>query len=109
MVIRADILITSVFHTKAAWNRTQLNEAKALIQMSRVYIAFDNSIKLQHTKAKLPAHTQAIEHQFLSDVLSSCIRCNSIACIADMSASAHIVGMEDVQSQNFPFSSATPV
>ena len=61
-------------------------------------IAFHNRIELKNLEAKFFAFLKAILNKLLSDMLPPCIRGYSITGIADMSTSADIVWVKDVQT-----------
>lgn len=100
MVVRTDVLIMTVFHPEATGNHAQLDKAKTFIEMSRVNIAGNNSIKLQDAEAMEFSLNKTVGDQFLSDMKSPCLGADCIAGIADMTAPADIIRMKNVKSQN---------
>ena len=100
MIIGTNILIMTVFHPEATGNHAQLDKAKTFIEMSRVNIAGNNSIKLQDAEAMEFSLNKTVGDQFLSDMKSPCLGADCIAGIADMTAPADIIRMKDVKSQN---------
>ena len=102
MIIGTNILIMTVFHSETTGNHAQLDKAKTFIEMSRVNIAGNNSIKLQDAEAMEFSLNKTVGDQFLSDMKSPCLGADCIAGIADMTAPADIIRMKNVKSQNIP-------
>ena len=102
MIIGTNVLIMTVFHPETTGNHAQLDKAKTFIEMSRVNIAGNNSIKLQDAEAMEFSLNKTVGDQFLSDMKSPCLGADCIAGIADMTAPADIVGMKNVKSQHIP-------
>ncbi len=100
MVIRTDILVVPIFHSEAFRYCSELHKAQSFIQMSRMYVAFYNGVKLKHLKAVFAGFFQAIHYQFLSDVLSTAFCIYRIAGITDMSAPADVIRMQDIQTDD---------
>ena len=90
----------TVFHAESSGNSAKLGKSQPFIKVPRMCIAFHDSIKLKHPEAQFPAYVQTIQHQFFTYMLSARIRCNGIAGIADMAATSHVVGVEDIQPQD---------
>ena len=67
--------------------------------MPRMDIAFHDGIELQDLEAQPAGFLHAVLHQLFSYVKASGSRGYGIACVADVTAAADIVRMEDVQSQ----------
>ena len=95
-VIRTDILVMSVLHSESAGNCPKLFEAKAFVKMSCVYVGFHDSIELQNSETQSPPLFQTIKDKLLTYMLSSNSGWDCIACVADMAASADIIGMQDI-------------
>ncbi|MPM96925.1 hypothetical protein SDC9_144095 [bioreactor metagenome] len=55
---------------------------------------------MQKAEPKLPSRRHTVCDQCFSNALSALILPNGIACVADMSATANIVGMQNVQRHN---------
>ena len=100
MIIRTDIFIMTILHTKAFRNCSELNETEPFIKMPCMDICRHYSIELKNTKAVLLSLKQTIRNKLFADVQSPALRFNSIACIADMTAPAHIIRMQDIQTIN---------
>ena len=64
-------------------------------------IGSHNSIKLQNTEALFMCLSDAVPDQLLPDVQSSFFSAYRIAGITDVSASSHIVGMQDIETKYF--------
>ena len=62
----------TVFHPETTGNHAQLDKAKTFIEMSRVNIAGNNSIKLQDAEAMEFSLNKTVGDQFLSDMKSPC-------------------------------------
>ena len=69
--------------------------------MPGVYVRSHHGVELKDLKPDVLCLTQTVGHQFFTNVQSSFIRADRIAGIADVSAPADIVGMEDVKAQDF--------
>jgi len=90
-----------VFHTKSARDRSERDKPEPLIQVPRVYIGGDHSVELHNFKIMLPGLRKAVEHQLFADVLSPAPGAHRKARVADMSASADVVGMQNIHSVYF--------
>ena len=73
-VIRTDVFIMPVFHTKTIWDNTQLREAYSFVKMSCVDISFNNSVELQYAKTDVFRFLNAVLDKFLADMLSTASR-----------------------------------
>ena len=51
MIIGTNILIMTVFHPETTGDHAQLDKSETFIEMSRVNIAGNNSIKLQNAES----------------------------------------------------------
>ena len=100
MIIRTNILITSVFHTESIRDCPELHNSKSFVKMSCMHICRYDCIKLQDTESMLLPLFQTIKNQFFSDVKSSALRTDRITRITDMSASSHISRVENIQPPN---------
>ena len=74
MIVWADILVVPILHTKSSRNRSELDKAKPLIKMPRMYVAFDHCIELQYPESECSFHFQAVYYQLLANVLAAGIR-----------------------------------
>lgn len=73
-----------------------MGEADPLVQMSGVDITLDNSVELKNLIAYFFRPCDAVKHELFTDMLPSAFGADGIARVADVSASADIVGMKDV-------------
>ena len=51
MIIGTDVLIMTVLHTETTGNHAQLDKSETFIEMSRVNVAGNNSVKLKDAEA----------------------------------------------------------
>ena len=91
----------SVFHPEPTRNYSQLLETKALVQMTGVNIRCHNSIELKNSESVFSALQQAVLNQLFPYMQSARLGTDGIACVADMTAPANIVWMENIQSIYF--------
>ena len=98
MIVRADVLVMTVLHSEAARNGSELFESKTFIQVSGMRIALNDSVELQNPEAVFCTLFQAVQNEFLTDVLTAEFGTYGIACVADVSASADIVRVEDIET-----------
>ena len=63
-----------ILHMEPSRDHAELLEAKTLIQMSRMNIAFYNRIELQHTESKFSPFFKAIKYKLFTYVLSPVFR-----------------------------------
>ena len=68
--------------------------------MARMEIRRNNRIKLKNSKAVFLSLLQGILHKLFAYMQSSGGRTDGIACIAYMTASADIIGVQDLESEN---------
>ena len=61
-------------------------------------IALNDSVELQNPEAVFCTLFQAVQNEFLTDVLTAEFGADGIACVADVSASADIVRVEDIET-----------
>ena len=86
----------SVFHSESLWDRSQLNKADPLVQMSCVKIGFHHRIELQHLEAERFRSLHTVQNQLFTDMQPSAAGSHGVARVADMSASADVVRVKDV-------------
>lgn len=101
MIIRADVFITSVLHAKPLRDYAKLHKSQPFIQMPGMNVRSNDRVKLQDAKTVCRSLHQTILHQLFPNVQAACILTNGIAGIADMTASTHIIGMQNIQAINF--------
>ena len=68
--------------------------------MARMEIRRNNRIKLKNSKAVFLSLLQGILHKLFAYMQSSGGRTDGIACIAYMTASADIIGVQDIESED---------
>ena len=90
----------SVLHPKAIRDNAKLSKSDPLVQMTGMDVALNNSVELKNFEAYFlrPRHT--VKHELLADMLTPAFRADSVARIADVSASSNVVGMQDVQADD---------
>lgn len=90
----------SIFHLKAPWNCSKLEEAKAFIQLPGMTIGCNNSIKLHKAEMMAFCLPKTVHHQLPPNLLSAFLAGNRITGICNMPAPANIIGMKNIQAQN---------
>ena len=73
---------------------------RALVQVPRVCVAGDDGVELQDAEAVRPALPETVGHQLFADVQTARFPLDRVAGVADVSAAADVVGMQDVQTVN---------
>ena len=68
--------------------------------MARMDIAFDDGVELEHAESVRLGLGEAVKHELFADVHPAAVRTDGIAGVRNVTAAPHVVGMEDVQSQN---------
>ncbi len=101
MVIWADILEAAVLHAEALRYGAKLHKSEALVKVAGMDIALHHGIELQNTEAVELCLLKAVKHQLLTDMEPARPGSDRVACIADMAASSDIVGMENIQTEDF--------
>ena len=96
MIIRADILVMSVFHAEAAGDDTERMKTKALIQVPRMRVAGDDSVELQDAEAVRPALFETVGNQLFSDMQAARCALDRVAGVADMSTAANVIGVQNI-------------
>ena len=99
-VVGTDVFIMAVFHQKAAGNCAELHKPESFVKMAGMGIAFNDGIELKNAEAVNICLVQAVLHQLFADVLSSQIASYAIGRVADMPASADVVGMKNIETVN---------
>ena len=101
MIIEADILIRSIFHSEPLRHRSDLHKTQSFIQMTGMNIIFYHSIELQDSKAMLFCLCKTICNQFFADMSAAATGIDSIACICNVPTAADIIGMQDIKPHDF--------
>ena len=70
MIIRANVFIVPILHSKSSGDCSKLNKTQPLVQMPGRSIAFNNSIELENTEAKILCDLQAVQNQLFTDMLT---------------------------------------
>ena len=93
----------AVFHSKPFRDGAELDKSETFVQVARMSVAFDNGIELQDSKSVLFSLFKAVLHEHFADMLASGFWRNRIACIRNVTATAHVVRVQNVQAENFAF------
>lgn len=96
--MRDNILVFAVLVQKSARNHAKLCESQLFVQRQRALVALDDCVELQHAESARFALFQAVRDEFFTDMLSAHGLFDGVACVADMTAAAHIVRVQDVQT-----------
>lgn len=96
-----DVLVVAVLHEEALGDSAQAGEAQALIEVQGVDVCGHDGVELEDAEAKPGTHDQRVIDELLADVLPASGRANGIAGVANVAASAHIVGVQDVEADEF--------
>ena len=89
----------SVLHPESLWYGAQRDEAQPFIEMSCMDIGGDYCVELQNPETVKPSLMKTVKNQLFPDMISPQRGADGVACVAQMTASADIVGMQDVKSQ----------
>ena len=100
MIVRTYVFILSVLFPKSFRNRSQLDKTKPLIKMPCMNISRNDSIELQYPEPVLFPLDKAVQHQSFANMHPPSFWADRITCIAYMPTSSHIVGMQNIQSEN---------
>ena len=68
-----------VLHSKTFRNGSELDKSEAFVQVPRVRVAVDDSIKLQDSEAELFSLFETVLHQLFADVLAPGFRSDRVA------------------------------
>ena len=96
--MRNNIGKAAIGHAKAAGDDRHFGEPELLIQRQSGSVGCHDRIKLQNAKAECLCLLQAVAHKRFTDMPAPCRRGDSIRSVANMPASAHIVGVQDVKT-----------
>ena len=96
-----DVLVVAVLHEEALRDAAQLCEAQALIEMQGMDVGSHDRIELHEAEAQSGAHSQRVFHKLFADVQPAFVRPDGIAGVGDVTASAHVVGVQDVETDKF--------
>ena len=95
-----NILVMAILHAEALWNNTELGKAQSFIQMQGMDIGGHNGIELEYAETKAGSRFQRVLHQLFANMKSTLALFHGITRIADMTAPAYIVGMENIETYN---------
>ena len=73
-VVRADVGEGAVLHAEAARNGSELGEAKTLVEMPRVDVAFDHGVELEDAEPVLLRLCKAVKDELFADVPPTALR-----------------------------------
>ena len=88
----------TILHAETLWNNTELGKSQSLIQMQSMDIGGNDGIELKYAETKTGACFQRVLHQLLANMKPTLTLLDSVAGIADMTATAYIVGMENIET-----------
>ena len=87
-----------VFHAESAWDGAQLFEAEAFVEVSCVDVGGDDGVELHDAEVMGDALFQTVTDKFFTDMKPAAVTTDSVAGVADMSASSYIIRMKNVQA-----------
>ena len=96
--MRDNVLIFAVFVQKSARNHAKLCESQLFVQRQRPRVALNDCIELQHAESARFPLCNAVLYQFFTDMLSAHGLFDGVAGVADMAAAAHIVRVQNIQT-----------
>ena len=70
----------------------------ALIKMPRMNVPLDNGVELEDAESVRFRLGETVQHKLLADMASPTIGAHDLACVCDVSAPSHVVGMKDVKT-----------
>ena len=79
VIVRADIFVMPVFHSKTFRDGSELDKSEAFVQVPRVRVGFDDGIELQYPEAALFSLFETVFHEHFADVLAPGFRSDRIA------------------------------
>ena len=101
VVKKNDILVMSVFHVKTAGNSSKPHETEFFIKMERRMVRRNHSVELHKPESEFGGFLEGMGYDCFADMPVADVGSDRIACVGNMSASADIVGMEDIKSDSF--------
>ena len=90
------IFINIVYIAEALGNHSQLGEPEFFIQIQRRLIACHYGVELQDFISGIAGLLHTIFDQHFADVLPPALRQHGVRGVADMTAAAHVIGVEYV-------------
>lgn len=97
-----DVLIMPALHQETFRNTTKLGKTELLIEMQGNLVGCYDSIELQNAETEFLADDHGILNQLFADVPASDTFLYCIAGVADMTASAYVVRVQDIQAESVP-------
>ena len=94
-----DVLVVTILHQKSSRNATKLSETELLIKIQGNLVGCYDSIELQNAETEFLADDHGILNQLFADVPASDTFLYCIAGVADMTASAYVVRVQDIQAE----------
>ena len=98
MIVWVDVFVMSVFHAKSAGDGAQLFEAESFVEVSCVDVGGDDGVELHDAEVMGGALFQTVTDEFFTDMKPTAVTADSVAGVADMSASSYIIRMKNVQA-----------
>ena len=102
VIIGADVRKSAVFFQKASRNDPKLYETETFVQMPRRIVIRNHGVKLQDGEPELSSLRETVGHKGAANTAVPAVCRNGVAGVADMSAAADVVGMENVKADKFP-------
>ena len=96
MIVWADVFVMSVFHAKSAGDGAQLFETESFVEVSCVDVGGDDGVELHDAEVMGGALFQTVTDEFFTDMKPTAVTVDSVAGVADMSASSYIIRMKNV-------------
>ena len=90
-----------IIHAETARDGAKPMESQSLIEVQGMGVGCNNGIELKDAESMLCSLLQRVLYQLFADVHPSSSFLHGIACIADMTATANIVRMKDIQADDF--------
>lgn len=96
-----DVFVLSILVVKSARDDSKICESFPQVQVIGVDVGCHNSVELHDTKALSLCLLQAVAHKFFADVKPARAALYCVTCIGDMADAADVVGVQNVQTDNF--------
>ena len=72
--IRADGGEGAILHSEASWDRAELREAEAFVEVPGVDVPLDDGVELENPESMRLCLCEAVEDEFLAEMPSATIR-----------------------------------
>ena len=99
-IVWNDVLKMAIIHAEALRDDAKSREAEPFVEMQSTHIVGYDSVELQNAETETGSHCQRVLHQLLTDMLPPTAFLHGVAGVADVTAAAYIVGMENIQANN---------